>query len=210
MQPYTYLITHKETGLKYYGVKFSKDADPSSFWVEYFTSSKIVKEIVEKEGKGSFSFEIDKLFNTADEAIEYEREFLSSIVNKEEWLNQCFEGFDYYAVRFKTEEHKRKIGAARSKPKTGKDLIATLENQKKATKHNTGRKQSKETQEKKRRALKQYNANLKDKTRPFLRKTIICDGVEYLGMESVTEKYSVSRQTVHNRIRSDKWDWDYA
>jgi hypothetical protein len=46
--PYTYIVKNKTTGLFYYGVKISKlDANPKLFWQRYFTSSRLVKQLIE-------------------------------------------------------------------------------------------------------------------------------------------------------------------
>ena len=42
--PYTYLIGWSKEDIWYYGVRYSKNCNPSDFWVTYFTSSKKVKE----------------------------------------------------------------------------------------------------------------------------------------------------------------------
>ena len=51
MKPYTYRIELKHTRQKYYGVKFALDADPDTFWVEYFTSSKVIHDLIDKHGR---------------------------------------------------------------------------------------------------------------------------------------------------------------
>lgn len=43
--PYTYLIQHTDTGQFYVGVKYGKNANPSKFFVDYFTSSRRVREL---------------------------------------------------------------------------------------------------------------------------------------------------------------------
>lgn len=56
----------------------------------YFTSSKIVKQLIEIYGLETFSIVEYKLFDTAYEAIKYEDEYLSSISNKCAYLNVNF------------------------------------------------------------------------------------------------------------------------
>ena len=48
--PYTYLLTHVQTGKKYYGVRFAKGCNPSDLFITYFTSSKYVKSLIEEYG----------------------------------------------------------------------------------------------------------------------------------------------------------------
>jgi len=57
--PYFYIIRHKNSGRKYVGSKWAKDADTSSFMTEsgYKTSSTTVWKLIEKDGLNSFEIE---------------------------------------------------------------------------------------------------------------------------------------------------------
>jgi hypothetical protein len=94
--PYTYFVLHIPTGKKYYGSKYGKGANPNTFWKEggYFTSSMKVKKLIEEYGTNSFKAEVRKIFNTPDEALEYEYKFLKKVnaLVKEEWLNENLGG----------------------------------------------------------------------------------------------------------------------
>lgn len=121
---YTYLITHKPTNQLYYGVRHSvnrKNMDPEQdLWVDYFTSSKAVHALIEEWGKDTFDIKIDRLFDTAEEAIAYEEQYLKNNLT-EQYLNGNINGavlpkqeyFDkiseYHKGKPKSEEHKRKI-----------------------------------------------------------------------------------------------------
>ena len=62
--PYFYIIQHKETGLKYAGAKWAKDADPTTFMTEkgYHTSSNTIHKLITSEGLNTFNIiEIIKL-----------------------------------------------------------------------------------------------------------------------------------------------------
>jgi hypothetical protein len=48
--PYTYFIQWTKTGMKYYGVRYSKNCHPDDLWITYFTSSKYVKDYIIKHG----------------------------------------------------------------------------------------------------------------------------------------------------------------
>jgi len=186
MQPYTYLIEHTPTGKKYYGVRFSRESNPNMFWIDYFTSSKIVKDLIDKYGKDSFLVKIDKVFNTPEEAVLYELQFLRSITDKSKWLNQHFgSGYDFQTALYKTEKHKKRIGKANSKPKSNKAREACARNAKLGTEARRGQKDSEETKR-----------NI--------------EGKSYIGVQSVCNEFKVTRQTVSNRIKSDKWNWQYA
>ena len=124
---YTYLITHKPTNKLYYGVRHSvnrKQMDPKQdLWVDYFTSSKVVHNLIEEYGKETFDIKIDQMFDTAEEAIAYEEEYLKNNLT-EQYLNGNINGavlprqeyFDkiseYHKGKPKSEEHKRKLSEA--------------------------------------------------------------------------------------------------
>ena len=71
--PYTYFLYHNPTGFKYYGVKFSKRANPELFWVPggYYSSSVKVKELIEQYGADSFRAEVRKKFTCVEDAVQY-------------------------------------------------------------------------------------------------------------------------------------------
>lgn len=71
--PYVYLLKNKTAGLFYYGLRFGKNCHPDDFWVEYFTSSKLVKDLINKHGKSDFDFEIRKTFDSKEAAIDWEQ-----------------------------------------------------------------------------------------------------------------------------------------
>jgi hypothetical protein len=64
MLAYTYLLTHVPTGKRYYGVRYSKKADPLELWVTYFSSSRYVKALPREE----FTAEVRKTFSDPKDA----------------------------------------------------------------------------------------------------------------------------------------------
>lgn len=88
-QPYTYLIVHKTTGRRYYGVRTAFGCSPSDLWTKYFTSSKIVRGIIEREGKDAFTFEVRRLFMDKNSAFAWEHKVLRRMKVKDDpmWLN---------------------------------------------------------------------------------------------------------------------------
>jgi len=48
---YTYLIGWSHLNVWYYGAKYGKDANPDTFWINYYTSSKIVKDFRKEHGE---------------------------------------------------------------------------------------------------------------------------------------------------------------
>ncbi len=80
-QPYFYIIQDLEN-LKYYaGCKYSKDADPATLLIEngYLTSSTTIHQIISQYGISRFSIRKIRVFNTGDEAFEYETRFLQKV-----------------------------------------------------------------------------------------------------------------------------------
>jgi len=87
--PYTYIVKNKTTGLFYYGVKISKlDANPKLFWQRYFTSSRLVKQLIEQYGIDDFDWEIRKTFTTAEDAVRWEKRVLRKLMHNNKCLNQ--------------------------------------------------------------------------------------------------------------------------
>lgn len=94
--PYTYFVLHIPTGSKYYGSKYGKGANPDTFWKSggYFTSSVKVKKLLKEYGIGSFKAEVRKVFESPDQALNYEYRFLKKVnaLDKDEWLNENLGG----------------------------------------------------------------------------------------------------------------------
>ena len=77
---YTYYITFLPTGQIYYGSKCSKGSHPDNFWKTYFTSSKLVKDLIKQFGLNAFTFKIRKIFKDDPKlAQSWERRVLKKI-----------------------------------------------------------------------------------------------------------------------------------
>ena len=92
--PYTYKITHNESGMFYYGCKYAEDGytHPELFWNinhkrGYFTSSKIIHKMIEEYGYKSFEIEIRKTFTSPEETFNFEQKVLKKIINWNNCLN---------------------------------------------------------------------------------------------------------------------------
>lgn len=87
--PFTYCITFLPTGQRYYGVRYAKGCHPSQLWTTYFTSSKIISNLIEEYSKDSFAVEVRKTFTNRNSALNWETKFLTKInaANHPEWLN---------------------------------------------------------------------------------------------------------------------------
>lgn len=151
MKPFAYLITSKIDGRRYYGIKFSKDADPAQLWTTYFTSSKEVRAKVAKYGADAFTAEVRKVFETAEQAINWESRFLTRInaALREDWMNKsngylCMGSIN--KGKKKTAEHWENWKMVR------KGHTVSEETKKKIGDANRGRKQTAEANEKRRLA----------------------------------------------------------
>jgi len=86
--PYVYLIKNKTTNLKYLGVRYAKDCHPDDLWVEYFTSSKLVKKLIGQFGCDDFLFKVIHQFpNDPESAILKEAYYFKFIKKKNDYLN---------------------------------------------------------------------------------------------------------------------------
>ena len=85
---YRYTIMFKD-GRKYHGCRYSKDADPSEFWVTYFTSSNEVHTLIAEHGASSFSI-IDIIEQPNNDAYLEETKFLieNDCAGSDLWLNK--------------------------------------------------------------------------------------------------------------------------
>ena len=129
MKPFTYVVTHRASGRRYYGVRHWRRADPSELGTTYFTSSKTVKKLIKEEGVDAFTFEVRKVFDSAEKALSWEQRFLTKIdaARNPNWFNKHNGGRKFHNTghseetkrklsergrgRPKSEEHKRKIAA---------------------------------------------------------------------------------------------------
>jgi hypothetical protein len=88
--PFTYLLHCTITDQYYYGSRYGKGCHPSSLWKTYFTSSKVVKQLILEHGKDAFKVSVRKVFNTPEEARKWETKFLNRVkaAQSDKWINQ--------------------------------------------------------------------------------------------------------------------------
>lgn len=86
---YTYLIGWSNLAKYYYGVRYSKYADPSDLWITYKTSSKYVKEMADTAGPPDI-VQVRKIFETKESAIKWESKVLRrmKVVANPNFLNK--------------------------------------------------------------------------------------------------------------------------
>ena len=89
--PYVYLIKHKTSGLKYLGVRYAKGCNPSDLWKTYFTSSKLVKKLIDQFGKDDFFIKVIHQFpNDPESAVLKEAYYFPFIEQRDDYLNLTY------------------------------------------------------------------------------------------------------------------------
>jgi hypothetical protein len=89
--PYFYIISHKQTGIKYAGSKWAKGCHPDTFWVPggYYTSSETIHSIIKTDGVEAF--EVLEIISDlgSQSAYDYESTFLleNDCANSKDWYN---------------------------------------------------------------------------------------------------------------------------
>jgi hypothetical protein len=114
---YTYTIKCPN-GKSYYGFRYANKVSPEDdLWKVYFTSSKRIKELREQYSDDEFIATVDKTFESAEEAYEYETKFLTEnhceVLKSDDWLNEaCFPVFADNTGKKHTEEARKKMSEA--------------------------------------------------------------------------------------------------
>jgi hypothetical protein len=88
--PFCYHLYHTPTGLRYYGVRFAKKCSPADLWTTYFSTSKLVKQLIEDYGSDSFIVTVRRTFATAEAALNWEHKVLRRLnaAESRHWLNR--------------------------------------------------------------------------------------------------------------------------
>ena len=151
MKPFAYLIISLIDGKRYYGIRFSKDADPSQLWTTYFTSSREILSKIKKHGVESFTAEVRRVFETAEQAINWESRFLTRInaATREDWINRSN---GYKALGEINTGKVKPEGYWENWKMVRKGHTVSEETKKKIGDANRGRKQTAEANEKRRAA----------------------------------------------------------
>lgn len=129
--PYTYLIGWSKLQKFYYGVRYSKNCDPSDLWVSYFSSSKFVARYRKKFGEPDI-ISIRKTFQDGKSARIWESKVLNrlDVANHSKFLNETNGswGLSHYEI---TEQHRRKLSLAlKGKKKTSEHIAKLIESRK--------------------------------------------------------------------------------
>jgi hypothetical protein len=136
MKPYTYLIKFKPTGQCYYGSRFKNvrlGINPEDdLMINYPTSSKYIRSLIDEHGLDAFEWEVRKTFDTPEQATNWESRVLKRcrVLESDKWLNQNVAGHivltedgrqkisEYHKDKPKSKEHKKKLSESqKGKPK---------------------------------------------------------------------------------------------
>jgi len=105
-------------------MRAANKVDPEQdLWQHYFTSSPKVQQLIEETGRDSFDIEIRKVFETKEQAVDWETRVLRRcrVLEDDRWINQNVAGYivpteesrkkisDFHKGKSKSEEHKEKI-----------------------------------------------------------------------------------------------------
>jgi hypothetical protein len=156
---YTYLIKCTINNKFYYGVRWGNKVPPSEdLWFKYFTSSKVIKNLINQYGKEAFLFEVRKVFTTKQEAIAWEETVLRRLKvlkSPDIWLNKCISKAIRYDIHPRkgvivSEETKEKISKSnKGKPKFTEEDKLKMSINRTGSKHwNYGNTWSNETKQK--------------------------------------------------------------
>lgn len=106
MQAYSYSITHLPTGKIYYGIRKSSDFD---LFKKYFTSSRLVKRLIDQDGLDAFEFKLRKKFDSYEKARLFETKLLQKInaISNQKMLNQAISSPRVCSKDSKSEEIRR-------------------------------------------------------------------------------------------------------
>lgn len=89
--PFVYIVINKTTKLKYLGVRYAKNCHPDDLWKTYYTSSSLVKKLINQYGKEDFKYKIlHKFPNNPNDAIIKEANYLKFIKKRNNYLNCCY------------------------------------------------------------------------------------------------------------------------
>ena len=115
MIAFTYLLVHLPTGKRYYGVRFAKGSHPDQLWTTYFSTSKVVKQLIAETGTSSFTAEVRRTFDDPVKALAWETKFLHRVdaAGSDIWLNRHNGGRgNFRAPESHSQETKEKIRKA--------------------------------------------------------------------------------------------------
>jgi hypothetical protein len=131
MKPYVYKILSKNNEY-YFGVRWDYKSTPNEdLWKDYFTSSTLVHELIQKNGIDYFNKEILFIFESKEEALNKEVELIKSSINDEKCLNRSCGKCTIWDDNLK----KKMVDSRKKYFKENKDVLKKLSDSKKGNKN---------------------------------------------------------------------------
>ncbi len=202
--PYTYLIGWTKINKYYYGVRYAKGCSPEDLWTSYFTSSKLVEDMRQLYGEPDV-VRVRRVFDCREKAVLWEAKVLSRmrVLKESKWLNQNVQGM--VVIETQSKEHIRKRTVNKNHNPRQKEIA--LQALQKAVAVNTGKKQTIETQNKKRETyFKNWSKNKHSAKRDSWTKYLI-EGKVYKGNKAIMETFGITEPTIYNRVKNPRFDW---
>ena len=193
--PYTYSVYCKPTNQYYYGTRYAIGCQPSDLWKTYFTSSKVVKELIKLYGKDAFDVKIRKIFNSKHQALLWEEKFLKKVkaAQSPKWLNKHNGNKSFYCTG-----HQGNLGKKQSEETKLKRRLANLgkkrppfskEHREKLSKCRLGKKASDEVKLKMSNTRKNKPKSPEHKSKLAFVKTVECPHCHKIGQLANMKKY---------------------
>lgn len=89
--PYVYIVKNLTTQLKYIGVRYAAGCNPCDLWSSYFTSSGLVKKLIDEFGVDDFYVRvIHKFPKNPEAAIRREARYFQYIKQRDDYLNMTY------------------------------------------------------------------------------------------------------------------------
>ncbi len=109
--PFCYYLYHRPTKQHYYGIRYRRGCQPQDLWTKYFSSSSLVKKLINQYGADSFDWQIRKTFDNPISALLWEHRLLTRInaAGRSDWLNRHNGGNRFRGPTAHTEKTKQKI-----------------------------------------------------------------------------------------------------
>jgi len=197
---YTYVVTHKPSGRRYYGCQWKKGVNPSNLWKSYFTSSKEVRSLIETDGKESFDYEIRKTFtDNPRKALEWEVRVLRRLnaSKNPNWINLSNGHLNFNSTSIATR--KRISEASLGKPKSEQHKAAMSRGRR-------GKKRrplSEETKRKIGEINKTTNKNRTGMRSDSIR--ISCEGIVFKSIQLAVNHFECSTCKIRKRLQSQNF-----
>jgi len=223
--PYTYLIKSKSTGKFYYGLRYAKNCTPDDLWKTYFTSSKVVQELIEQYGKTDFEFEIRKVFDTPKAAIEWEHKVIKrmKLHSNDNFLNRgCWPSIGLY---HRTDDHIKKLKDLAKAPGGFAERGDATRFQKGQVVHSWTTESRQKASLTRKKFLKEnppvgsknsfygksHSEEFKVRQRKLLGKKVCCNDIIYDSIKYASEQLGISRYWLKQRLNSEKFkDYYYV